>query len=117
MQATAGNQAQAEPLVAELLEDVRGWRQAIEVVFRGWAGKLEAESAGKLEKRLEARLSTMETRINETFNRIEPDKLKDEDYVNFYRLLGSYRGLSEALVGYVQLAEGVNWAQWEEARF
>jgi hypothetical protein len=37
--------------------------------------------------------------------------------VNFYRLLGSYRGLSEALVEYVQLAEGINWMQWEEARF
>jgi hypothetical protein len=113
----AGGQPQAEPLVRELLDDVRGWRQAIEVLFRGWAEELAAESAGKLEKRLDAKLSTMETRINETFNRIEPDKLKDEDYVNFYRLLGTYRGLSEALVGYVQLAEGVNWAQWEEARF
>jgi hypothetical protein len=113
----AGGQPQAEPLVRELLEDVRGWRQALEVVFRGWAEELAAESAGKLEKRLDATLTTMENRINETFNRIEPDKLNDEDYANFYRLLGSYRGLSEALVGYVQLAEGVNWAQWEEARF
>ena len=113
----AGGQPQAEPLVRELLEDVRGWRQALEVVFRGWARKLAAESAAALEKRLDATLTTMENRINETFNRIEPDKLNDEDYANFYRLLGSYRGLSEALVGYVQLAEGVNWAQWEEARF
>jgi hypothetical protein len=103
--------------VRELLEDVRAWRQAIEVLFRGWAEELAAESAGKLEKRLEAKLNTMETLINETFDRIEPDKLNDEDYVNFYRLLGTYRGLSEALVGYAQLAEGVNWAQWEEARF
>ena len=113
----AGGQPQAEPLVWELLEDVRGWRQATEVVFRGWAGKLEVESAGTFQKLLEEKLITMEKRINETFNRIEPDKLKDEDYVNFYRLLGTYRGLSEALVGYAQLAEGVNWAQWQEARF
>jgi len=113
----AGGQPQAEPLVRELLDDVRGWRQAIEVLFRGWAEELAAESAGKLEKRLDAKLSTMETRINETFNRIEPDKLKDEDYVNFYRLLGTYRGLSEALVEYVQLTQGINWTQWEEARF
>ena len=113
----AGGEPQAEPLVRELTEEVRGWRQVIEVLFRGWAGKLAAESAGKLEKRLEARLSTIETRINETFSRLEPDKLKDEDYVNFYRLLGTYRGLSEALVGYAQIAEGVNWTQWQEERF
>jgi len=110
-------QPQAEPLVRELLEDVRGWRQAIEVLFRGWAEELAAEPADKLEKRLDAKLNTMETRINETFNRIEPDKLNDEDYVNFYRLLGSYRGLSEALVGYAQLTQGINWTQWREAKF
>jgi uncharacterized membrane protein YccC len=113
----AGGQPQAEPLVRELLDDVRGWRQSIEVLFRGWAEELAAESAGKLGKRLDAKLSTMETRINETFNRIEPDKLNDEDYVNFYRLLGTYRGLSEALVEYVQLIQGINWTEWEEARF
>jgi len=113
----ARGQPQAEPLERELLEDVRGWRQAIEVLFRGWAGMLADESAGKLEKRLDAKVSTMEKRINETFNWIEPDKLKDEDYVNFYRLLGSYRGLSEALVGYARLAQGINWTEWEEARF
>jgi uncharacterized membrane protein YccC len=100
-----------------LMEVLERWRQAIEVLFRGWAGKLAAESAGKLEKRLEAKLSTIETRIDDTFNRLEPDKLKDEDYENLYRLLGSYRGLSEALVGYAQIAEGLNWTLLAEARF
>jgi len=113
----ARGQPQAESLVRALLEDVRAWRQAIEVLFRGWAEELAAESAGKLEKRLEAKLNTMQTRINETFNKIESDKLNDEDYVNFYRLLGTYRSLSEALVEYVQLAQGINWKQWDEARF
>jgi len=32
-------------------------------------------------------------------------------------LLGSYRGLSEAAIGYAQLAEGIKWAQWREERF
>jgi uncharacterized membrane protein YccC len=113
----ARGQPQAEPLVRELLDDVRTWRQAIEVLFRGWAEELEAEPAGKLEEQLDSKLSTMEKRINETFNRIEPDKLNDEDYVNFYRSLGTYRGLSEALVGYAQFAQGINWTPWREARF
>jgi uncharacterized membrane protein YccC len=113
----ARGQPQAESLVRALLEDVRAWRQAIEVLFRGWAEELAAESAGKLEKRLEAKLNTMQMRINETFNKIESDKLNDEDYMNFYRLLGTYRSLSEAGIGYAQLAEGINWKQWEEARF
>jgi hypothetical protein len=59
----------------------------------------------------------METRINRTLSLAEARELGEEDYVNFYRLLGSYRGLSETLVGYTKLAQRINWSQWEEARF
>ena len=44
-------------------------------------------------------------------------RLSEEDYENFYRYLGAFRGLSEAAVFYLQNAQGINWAQWEEERF
>ncbi len=48
----------------------------------------------------------------------KPRKLpSNRDYENIYRLLGSFRGLSEAGIGYARLAEQVNWARWQEARF
>ena len=45
------------------------------------------------------------------------DGLSAEDIEIFYRLLGGYRGLSEAAIGYAELANGINWAQWRQARF
>ena len=59
----------------------------------------------------------MESRINETFLLAGEGELSTADYENFYRLLGSYRGLSETRIAYLQLAETINWAQWREARF
>ena len=44
-------------------------------------------------------------------------ELSSQDLAKFYRLLGSYRGLAEAAVGYGRLADTIDWAQWREPRF
>ena len=46
-----------------------------------------------------------------------PGELDAQDYENLYRLLGSFRGLSEAGIVFVRIARDVNWGQWREARF
>jgi hypothetical protein len=67
--------------------------------------------------RLAARLGGLEASIAEMFAQSGKGELSSADYKNLYRLLGSYRGLSEAAIGYAQLAEGIKWTQWQEARF
>ena len=62
-------------------------------------------------------LTRLEAGVPEIFAQTGKDALGAEGYNNLYRLLGSYRGLSEAAIGYSQLAEGVNWARWHETRF
>ena len=64
-----------------------------------------------------AKLKEMEIRINRTLSLAEQGELSEEDYKNFYRLIGSYRGLSESVVEHAKLAQGINWGQWKEARF
>jgi hypothetical protein len=44
-------------------------------------------------------------------------ELSDWEGENFYRLLGAYRGLSEALIEYANTAGGIGWEQWRESRF
>jgi uncharacterized membrane protein YccC len=112
---------QADLLVRELLEDVRAWRLIAEQHLRLWAQNpaLALGQSAEMQDRLTARLARLETRVEETFRLVGEGEgeLSAEDYENFYRLLGSYRSLSEAGIDYARLAEKINWDQWREARF
>lgn len=115
--ADAREYPQASLLVRELIDDVRAWRFAIEELFQNWSDDPAAEPKGDLQDRLAAKVKEMETRINRTLSLAEQGELSEEDYKNFYRLIGSCRGLSESVVAHAKMAQGIDWAQWKEARF
>jgi uncharacterized membrane protein YccC len=108
---------QASLLVQELMDDMRAWRLGIEELFQNWSDDPASEPDGDLQNRLAVKLKEMETRINRTLSLAEQGELSDEDYKNFYRLIGSYRGLSESVVAHAKLTGSFDWAQWEEERF
>jgi uncharacterized membrane protein YccC len=115
----AGKQPQAGLLVHELSDDVRAWRMQAQEQVGLWAKDPALASAAgiAMRDRLNARLARLEAHMEETFGRAGEGELSSKDYENFYRLLGSYRGLSETAIDYAQLAHGIDWAQWREARF
>jgi len=108
---------QATLLVRELLDDMRVWRLAIEELFQNWSEDPASEPDGDLQSRLAAKLKEMETRISRTLSRAEQGELSDEDYRNFYQLIGSYRGLSESIVEHTKLTGSFDWRELKEARF
>jgi len=115
----ARGQPQAEQLVRELIDDVHAWRMLVEKQFQLWADNQaqSVEPGVDPGDRLKALLAKMEAHMDKAFTLVSEGQLSDADYENFYRLLGSYRGLSEAAIDYAQLADGINWAPWQEARF
>ena len=110
---------QADLVARHVLDDVRAWRQVFEERFQRRAEDPTAqiEPAADVRDRLEARLARMEATIKDAFRQAGDEEIGRDDYQNFYRLLGCYRGLSEAAIGYAQLAEGIDWTRWHEARF
>ena len=110
---------QADLLVKELLDDVRAWRLIAEQQLQLWANNpaMALGASAEMQERVMKRLARLEARVEETFARVGEGQLSSEDYQNFYRLLGSFRGLSEGGIAYARLAEKINWAQWQEARF
>lgn len=108
---------QSEVLVQELTQDIRTWRQAIQALFRDWIAQPSVESEQALQERLSRKLSQLEERINECFESIGAARLSDEDYQNFYRLLGSFRGVSEAMIGYARVSNATDFNDWRETRF
>ena len=113
----AREQQQAAFLVRELLQDVRDWRVAIEQIFQNWAQLPTTDDGGDLGKRLQIKRQKMEQRISETMANPESKTLSAVDYENFYRLLGSFRGLSETLVNYATVVNRMSLSQWRESRF
>jgi hypothetical protein len=108
---------QAKLLVRELLTDLRAWRLEVQEALQYFSRDPEAAPADALRERLTARLEHLEGRIEETLDKAGEGEIGDRDGENFYRLLGAYRGLSEAVIEYAGTAEGIEWSRWRESRF
>ncbi len=115
----ADAQPQAQLVRERLRDDLQSWHQVIEARLKRRAEDPTQyiEPSADVRNRLADRLARLEASIQETFALSDKDALGVEDYDNLYRLLGSYRGLSEAAIGYAQLAEGIHWERWHEPRF
>jgi uncharacterized membrane protein YccC len=108
---------QAESLAREMQESVHAWRARIESLFVKWSGNPGIEPAVDLEQRLAAVLSVLEQRIDAIIAQPDRATLSEEDGENFYRLLGAYRGVSEAAVAYAGNAATIDWVDWNEEKF
>ena len=112
----AGEVRQAELLARDLREDARTWHLAIESAFGRWALKPEGEPVDALRQRLETGFIDLEERIEKIINQVGSEVNKEEAE-NFFRLLGGYRGVSEAALAYAGAAQRINWNHWREERF
>ena len=110
---------QAQFLVQELIADLRAWRLAVQEQIQIWADDPAAAARQDIDiqKRVIDRLARLEARVEETFDKAGAGELSAADRENFYRLLGAFRGLSEAGIDFVRIANGINWGKWREARF
>jgi hypothetical protein len=97
---------QVEQLQRQLQEDFQSWRTALAALFQRWAENPTDEPAEDLQERL----TKIEARIAQRFTAAGEGRVSDVDYEYFYRLLGSYRDLSEAAIDYARLAHSFKWA-------
>ena len=107
---------QSPRLVAALEEDMQAWRQRV----LGVLDELSRDpSHGRKLRRdgLDEKLARVEKRVKELLNESPGEELQPEYRGNFYRLLGAYRGSSEALLDFARLCDKVDWAPWFEERF
>jgi uncharacterized membrane protein YccC len=108
---------QAQFLVQELQADVRAWRLRVQETFQRLSKNPAAGEREAFRSRLDGILGHLEKRIKGALDKAPEGPFSDRDGENFYRLLGAYRGVSEALINYAGSAGTIDWAQWKEARF
>jgi hypothetical protein len=70
-----------------------------------------------LRSRLDGILGHLEERIKGALDKAPEGSFSDRDGESFYRLLGTYRGVSEALINYAGSEGEIDWGQWKDARF
>ena len=59
-------------------------------------------------------INDLEVRVRETLNTTSEDQFAPRDGENFYRLLGAYRGVSEATGDYVASTDAIHWSRRKE---
>jgi uncharacterized membrane protein YgaE (UPF0421/DUF939 family) len=109
--------SQSEFLVGELKADILSWQLKVKTALQRLADDPAGGELEQFQNKLSVLVEHMETRIQETLDKVTDDRLSNQDSENFYRLLGAYRGVSEALVNYAGNAGVMDWSQWREERF
>ena len=109
--------AQSPAIVRELIADMRAWRLGIREVLVALAADPAGVEAGRLRGRLDAKLQAMEARTENTLDGAARDDASTEELDNMYRMLGAYRGVSEALVSFASQARAIDWPRVREAHF
>ena len=88
-----------------LIETFDCWDNIPEEKIKTDSGELVHSSLSLLEEKLQALLIKNEKTTN-----------KDEA-IEFYYLLGGYRGITEATLSFAQVADKLNWKQWKGEKF
>ena len=100
-----------------LLTDFQAWRTGVQATFQQLSKNPATSKQDVLRTWLNRMVDHMEQCIAETMDKASAEQLTDRDEENFYRLLGAYRGISEALVDFTETAGVIDWAPWREERF
>jgi uncharacterized membrane protein YccC len=112
------NQQSLAPQVTELLgSDLNLWRQRVEALCRQLALGLDSQKGATAQAALAATLAHMETHIEAAIEETHKQALSRQERVNFYSLLGFYRGISASLLDIAHQANRVDWSAWHEERF
>ncbi len=108
---------QSEHLARALGEDVAVWRQGIELTLREWVSRPETEVSPELRQRLANWLADLQEHVDSATGNLEHTTVGAEELESFYRVIGGYRGVSEALSAYAKVAGAIDWGEWREERF
>ncbi len=114
MEANARNSE--NELKAVLRENLLDWKLGLENTFASWDDLRVENAQPNVSEETMKRLDKLEDKLDDIVAKYK-DKVNEEEGIQFYHLLGGYRGVTEATMAFVNAADKIDWAQWREERF
>lgn len=111
------NSSKTRDLTDKIKINLESWCQQILLKTQNLSKKPEDANSNVLRGKLDEKYNKLEQLIQNEVNIIDNVQLDEHDSEYFHRLLGAYRGVSEALVDYSSSIEVINWHKWHEERF
>jgi hypothetical protein len=106
------------PAVSEALrDDIRAWRVGVQSVVQGLARDPAYADSAALRARVDTVMAELEEKVTAMLNAARPGEIGEDEAESLFRLLGAYRGVSEAIVDFAGSAGEIPWAPWHEERF
>lgn len=106
-----------QSLAFALADDIRSWRVRLESALAQWALRPESLAADALRDESSNWRRELDERIDTASRDERAAAADDAEWLRFYTLLGSYRGVTAAILSYGECARQIDWAAWREERF
>jgi hypothetical protein len=108
---------QSQVLAHELLFQVRAWRVGLQDIFCNLSQHPETADFADFRSRLDAMMERFEELIEKAVAGDDQASTATRENENSIRLLGAFRGVSEALVNFARQSSGIDWPRLRETRF
>ena len=112
-EASSNAQDKDMTLFNEILSD---WQNRLEKAFDTWDVITENKTKSNAEERVFDWLNQLENQLKGMLTQYE-NVISEEEGVHAYHLLGGYRGVTQATLDFVRIADKLNWDQWKQERF
>jgi hypothetical protein len=108
---------QTQRLTPELSSQVRAWRIGLQEILSNLSRQPEATDVADLRARLDATLGRLDAQVEKAVAGADQTSGSIRESENSFRLLGAFRGVSEAVVDFARQATKIDWVHLREERF
>jgi hypothetical protein len=114
---TAWNQEQSQWLLSELREELLDWTAGLEEAYAEFSHQVTERTAESMRQVLQQRLDRLGDSLNSALAGATEEDSTAEQRANLYGLLGAFRGISEASLYNLTIAEEIDWPGLREEKF
>jgi hypothetical protein len=114
---TAWNQEQSPLLLSELREDLLDWAAGLEEAYAEFSHQATERTAESMREVQQQRLDRLGDSLNSALAGATAEDSTADQRANLYALLGAFRGLSEASLYNLTIANRIDWPGIREEKF